>query len=171
MKLFFIIVLNSLNSLTLFQSINQNLYSAPLRFLLIGAHNPCQRKRTVLRRWWNWEQVPFGRCLRSIGRPFQVVLPTTEKEHVSIVAERANGTINIPWTVYDGLDKKKEGGRAKADRRALSQTSTATPRTRSCMICAAGMETSAIHGRVTVVRPWSEIVGGNNNFASYCVRL
>jgi len=26
-------------------------------------------KKTVLRRWWNWEQAPFGRCLRSIGRP------------------------------------------------------------------------------------------------------
>src|SRR6218665_971498 len=39
-----------------------------------------KRKRTVSRKWWNCEQAPFGRCLRSIGRPFQVVGPTTEKE-------------------------------------------------------------------------------------------
>jgi len=56
-----------------------------------------KRKRTVLRRWWNWEQAPFGRCLRSTGSPFQVVGPTTEKERVCIVAERANGTTKLPW--------------------------------------------------------------------------
>ena|SRR6218665_2057052 len=47
--------------------------------------------------------------------------------------------------VYDGLHKKREGGRARADRRAPSQTSTATPTTRSCMRCAVRMEASAIH--------------------------
>ena len=31
-----------------------------------------KRKRAVLRRWWNWEQALFGRCLRSIGSPFHV---------------------------------------------------------------------------------------------------
>jgi len=46
--------------------------------------------------------------------------------------------------VYDGLHKKRESGRARADRRAPSQTSTATPRTRSCIRCAVGMEASAI---------------------------
>ena len=39
--------------------------------------------------------------------------------------------------MYDGLPKKKEGGIARADRRAPSQTGTATPRMRSCMRCAA----------------------------------
>jgi len=47
--------------------------------------------------------------------------------------------------VYDGLHMRREGGRARADRRAPSQTSTATPRTRSCKRCAVGMEASAIH--------------------------
>ena len=47
--------------------------------------------------------------------------------------------------VYDGLHKKSEGGRACADRRAPSLTSTATPRKRPCMRCAVGMENSAIH--------------------------
>jgi len=49
-----------------------------------------KRKRTVFRRWWNWEQAPFGRWLRSIGSPFQVVGPTTEKEHAFIVAEQGH---------------------------------------------------------------------------------
>src|SRR6218665_3519 len=47
--------------------------------------------------------------------------------------------------VYDGLHMKREGGRARAYRRAPSQTSTATPRTRSCKRCALGMEASATH--------------------------
>ena len=54
-------------------------------------------KRTVLRKWWIWEQAPFGRCLSAIGTPFQVVESTTEKEHVCIIAERANGTTKLPW--------------------------------------------------------------------------
>jgi len=54
-----------------------------------------KRKRTVFRRWWNWEQAPFGRYLRSIGRSFQVVGITKEKERVCIVAERANGTTKL----------------------------------------------------------------------------
>jgi len=41
-------------------------------------------KRTVLRKLCNWEQALFGRCLRSIWSPFQVVGPTTEKERVCI---------------------------------------------------------------------------------------
>jgi len=44
-------------------------------------------KRTVLRRWRNWEQATFGRWLRSIGSPFQVDGPTTEKECVCIVPQ------------------------------------------------------------------------------------
>src|SRR6218665_4139490 len=47
--------------------------------------------------------------------------------------------------VYDGLPMRKEGGRARAYRRAPSQTNTATPRTRSCKRCAVGMEASATH--------------------------
>src|SRR6218665_2637564 len=47
--------------------------------------------------------------------------------------------------VYDGLHIKREGSRACADRKAPSQTSTATPRTQSCKRCAVGMEASAIH--------------------------
>src|SRR6218665_1729598 len=47
--------------------------------------------------------------------------------------------------VYDGLHMRIEGGRARADRRAPSQTSTATPRTQSCKRCAVGMEASATH--------------------------
>jgi len=97
-----------------------------------------KRKRTLLRRWWNREQAPFGRCLRSIGSPFQVVGPTTEKETVCIVAERANGTTKLPWAEDRSLwrpaqEERGQGGRARADRRAPSQTSTATPRMRSCM--------------------------------------
>src|SRR6218665_1920062 len=47
--------------------------------------------------------------------------------------------------VYERLHMRREGGRARADRRAPSQTSTATPRTRSCKRLAVGMETSATH--------------------------
>src|SRR6218665_104428 len=47
--------------------------------------------------------------------------------------------------MYDGLHMRREGGRARADRKGPSQTSTATPRTRSCRRCAVGMEASATH--------------------------
>jgi len=59
---------------------------------------PLQDPFSVLRRWWNWEQPPFGRRLRSIGSTFQVFGPTTEKERLCIVTERANGTTKLPWT-------------------------------------------------------------------------
>jgi len=74
-------------------SINQSIkiYTAPLQDPYSEAL-PTQAKRK------KWEQAPFGRCLRSIGRPFQVVGPTTEKERVCIVAEQANGTTKLPWT-------------------------------------------------------------------------
>src|SRR6218665_2895777 len=51
--------------------------------------------------------------------------------------------------VYDDLHMRREGSRARAGRRAPSQTSTATPRTRSCKRCAVGMEASAIVGLET----------------------
>src|SRR6218665_254763 len=47
--------------------------------------------------------------------------------------------------VYDGLHMRREGGRAREDRRAPNQTSTATLRTRSCKRCAVGMKASATH--------------------------
>ena len=81
------------------QSINQSVktYIAPLQDTYSEAlPNQSKRKRTVLRRWWNWEQAPFWRCLRSTGRSFQVVGPTTENEGVCIVAEQANGTTKLP---------------------------------------------------------------------------
>ena len=60
--------------------------------------------------------------------------------------------------MYDGLHKKKEGGRACADRRAPSHTSTATPRTRSCMRCAVGIEASAIHPAHIEHRPLASAI-------------
>jgi len=80
-----------------FGSINKNLYSTPSRSLLRGAPDSCQAgKRTILRRCWNWEQTPFGRCLRSIGRPFQVVGPTTEKERKNGCATKLSGAeVNV----------------------------------------------------------------------------
>ena len=104
-------------------------------------------KRKVLRRWWNCNGT-FGRCLRSVRSPFHIAGPTTDNEWVCVTAERANVITKLPWTedtVYDGLHKKREGGRACADRRAPSQTSTTTPGTRSCKRCVVGMEVSAIH--------------------------
>ena len=62
-------------------------------------------------------------------------------------AERANGIAKLSCTedaVYDGLPKKREDGKARADRRAPSQTSTATLGTRSCKRCVVGMKASAI---------------------------
>src|SRR6218665_4228116 len=47
--------------------INQSIkiYIAPLQDTYSEALlTQAKRKRTVLRRWWNWEQAPFGRCLR-----------------------------------------------------------------------------------------------------------
>src|SRR6218665_661101 len=57
--------------------------------------------------------------------------------------------------VYDGLGKKSEGCRARGYtcRRAPSQTSTASPKTRSCMRCAVGMEASAIHPAASAIHP------------------
>jgi len=61
------------------------MYIAPLQDPYSEAlPTQAKRKWTVLRRWWNWEQALFGRCLRSIGSPFHVAGPTTEKEWVCI---------------------------------------------------------------------------------------
>jgi len=80
------------------------IYIAPLQDTYSEAlPTQAKRKRKVLRRWWNWEQALFGRCLRSTGSPFGVVGPTTENERVCIVTERANGTTKLPraedWSV------------------------------------------------------------------------
>src|SRR6218665_3038347 len=62
------------------------IYIAPLQDPYSEAlQTQAKRKRTVLRRWWNREQIPFGRCLRSIGSPFHVVGPTTEKHQLSFI--------------------------------------------------------------------------------------
>ena len=126
-----------------------NIYIAPLQDTYSEAlPTQAKRKRTVFRRWWNWEQAPFGRCLGSTGSPFQVFGPTTENERVCITAERGMGLPNYREQrngVYDDLHMKRESGRARADRRAPSQTSTATPRTQSCKRCAVEMEASATH--------------------------
>jgi len=50
-------------------SINQSvkIYIAPLQDTCAYSEalpTKAKRKRTVFRRWWNWEQAPFGRCLR-----------------------------------------------------------------------------------------------------------
>jgi len=45
-------------------------------------------KRTVLRRWWNWEQATFGRCLRSTGSPFQVFGPTNHRKWTGLHCRR-----------------------------------------------------------------------------------
>src|SRR6218665_2234802 len=86
-------------NLSISQSINQSvkIYIAPSQDTY-SEELPTQvkRKTTVLRRWWNWEQAPFGGRLRSTGSPFQVFRPTTENERVCIVAERANVTTKIP---------------------------------------------------------------------------
>ena len=62
-------------------STNQSIkiYIAPLQHRYSEA---LPSRSEQLRRWWKWEQAPFGRCLRSIGSPFQVVGPTTEKDQV-----------------------------------------------------------------------------------------
>src|SRR6218665_1219808 len=107
-----------------------------------------KRKRTVLRRWWNREQAPFGRCLRSTGSPFPVFGPTTENERVCIVTERANGTTKLPIAEDRSVRRpahEERGGRARADRRAPSQIRTATQRTGFNKRCAVRMEASAIH--------------------------
>src|SRR6218665_1366541 len=60
--------------------------------------------------------------------------------------------------VYDGLHKKIEGSRARADRRAPSQISTAPPRTRSCMRCVVGMKDSAKHPAYNYWDMWSNFL-------------
>jgi len=49
------------------QSINQSIkiYIVPLQDPYSEAlPTQAKWKKTVLRRWWNWEQATFGRCLR-----------------------------------------------------------------------------------------------------------
>ena len=106
------------------------IYIAPLQDTYSEAL-PIQdkRKRAVFRRWWNWEQAPFGRCLISTGSPFQV-LGQPQKMNGSALSQ--GGRMGPPnyreqrTGVYDGLHMTREGGRARADWRAPSQTSTAT---------------------------------------------
>jgi len=102
----------------LFISINQSVNQS-IKIYIAALKDPysealpiqAKRNRTVLRRWWNWEQAPFGRCLRSIGSPFQVVGPTTEKERFCIVAERANGSTKLPWTEDRSVRRPAQEGR------------------------------------------------------------
>jgi len=66
-----------------FSLINQSMtmYIAPLQDRYSEAlSTQAKRKRTVFKSWWNWEDAPFGRCIRSEGSLFQVAAPTTEKE-------------------------------------------------------------------------------------------
>jgi len=55
--------------------------------------------------------------LRSIGSWFHVVGPTTEKERVCIVWERANGTTKLPWTEDRSIRRsgQEESGRQSKD--------------------------------------------------------
>src|SRR6218665_1244003 len=78
------------------QSVNQNLYSAPSRYLLRGAPDSGQAEKNSLEKVLELRTGKFGRCLRSIGSPVQVAGPTTEKEQVCIVAYRANGITKLP---------------------------------------------------------------------------
>ena len=78
--LFLSAVVFTLTLLWIYQSVKT--YIAPLQDTYLETlPTQAKRKRTVLRRWWNWEQAPFGRCLS----PFQVFGPTTENERVCIV--------------------------------------------------------------------------------------
>ena len=62
-------VLSLWKRVTDYQSIK--IYIAPLQDPYSEAlPTQAKQKRTVLRRWWNWEQASFGRCLRSTGSPF-----------------------------------------------------------------------------------------------------
>src|SRR6218665_2060698 len=135
-----------------FQSINQNLYSAPSRSLYSEAlPTQAKRKSTVLRRWWNCgiENKHHLEGALDLLEVHSRLLDQPPKRNMSALSQ--SGRVGPPHylgqrtAVYDGLHQKREGDRALADRRAPSQTSTATPSTRSCMRCAVGMEASAIH--------------------------
>src|SRR6218665_869747 len=67
--------------------------------------------------------------------------------------------------VYDGLHKKREGGRARPDKRASSQTSTDTPRSRFCMRCVVEVEHSAIHPPYVGIL-WSNFLNPTTNLAA-----
>src|SRR6218665_311654 len=92
-----------------------------------------------------WKLIP-GCCALDLLEAHSRLLDHPPKRSVSVLPQ--SGRMGPPnyrgqrTAVYDGLHKKREGG--SADRRAPSQTSTATPKTRSCMRCAVGMEASAI---------------------------
>ena len=58
------VLYKSHNSVPINQSVK--IYIAPLQDTYSEAlPTQAKRKRTVFRRWWNWEQAPFGRCLWS----------------------------------------------------------------------------------------------------------
>src|SRR6218665_3580011 len=94
-----------------------------------------------------WKLIP-GCCALDLLEAHSRLLDQPPKRNLSALPQ--SGRMGPPnylgqrTAVYDGLHKKREGGRARADRRAPSQTSTATPRMRSCMRSPVGMEASAI---------------------------
>jgi len=56
-----------------------------------------KRKRTVLRRRWNWEQAPFGRCLKSIGRTFPSCWTNHRRGTVCTVADLCGPSTYIEY--------------------------------------------------------------------------
>ena len=65
-------------------------YKAPLQDPYSEVLPTQTKRKRSLEKVVELRKAPFGRCLRSIGSPFQVV--GKEKERACIVAERANGT-------------------------------------------------------------------------------
>ena len=76
------------------------MYIAPLQNPYSEAlPTPAKRKRTVLRRWWNWEPAPFGRCL-SLPQIYWKSIPGCWTNH-----RKKNGPAllngSLTYTDYD----------------------------------------------------------------------
>src|SRR6218665_3594783 len=71
---------NTLHKLKQHQSINQNLYSTHSRSILRGAPDSGRAEKNSLEKVVELRTGTVCEVLRSIGRPFQVVGPITEKE-------------------------------------------------------------------------------------------
>src|SRR6218665_3336590 len=111
------------------QSINQSvkIYIAPLQDTYSDALPTHAKRKRSLEKVVEL-QAPFGRCLIDLLEIHSRFLDQPQKMNEFALSQRGRmGPRNYREQrtgVYDGLHMKREGGRARADRKASSQTST-----------------------------------------------
>jgi len=130
------------------QSFNQNLYIAPSRSLLRGAPNTSEREQSS--KAGEIEKKHHSGAALDLSEARSRLFDKPQKKNGSALPQSGRmGPTNrhgLRTAVHDGLHEKREGGKAHANRRAPSQTSTTTPRMRSCVFLVLRLDLSTPAG-------------------------